>query len=141
MPTAQRVEVAIIGAGFSGLGTAIHLDRAGIRDWAILERGADIGDSSSLRVRASASDSFVEGRSHSGRRDGAEEGAVARAVRLRGRARGACAAVEQGRQKEAQGESLAVEATSRRRCVCACTRRAPCGALACTHCPCTPPAR
>jgi cation diffusion facilitator CzcD-associated flavoprotein CzcO len=36
-------EVAIIGAGFSGIGTAIKLDRAGIRDWALLEAGDGVG--------------------------------------------------------------------------------------------------
>lgn len=36
-------EVAVIGAGFSGIGTAIALDRAGIRDWALLEAGDGVG--------------------------------------------------------------------------------------------------
>ena len=36
-------EVAIIGAGFSGLGVASALRRAGIEDFVILERAADIG--------------------------------------------------------------------------------------------------
>lgn len=36
-------EVAIIGAGFSGIGVAIALDRAGIRDWRILEQGDGVG--------------------------------------------------------------------------------------------------
>lgn len=36
-------EVAIVGAGFSGIGTAIKLDEAGIRDWVILEEGDGVG--------------------------------------------------------------------------------------------------
>jgi cation diffusion facilitator CzcD-associated flavoprotein CzcO len=36
-------EVAVIGAGFSGIGTAIKLDEAGIRDWALLEEGDGVG--------------------------------------------------------------------------------------------------
>ena len=36
-------DVVIIGAGFSGLGAAIALKRAGIEDFAILERADDIG--------------------------------------------------------------------------------------------------
>jgi cation diffusion facilitator CzcD-associated flavoprotein CzcO len=36
-------EVAVIGAGFSGIGTAIKLDRAGIRDWVVLEAGDGVG--------------------------------------------------------------------------------------------------
>jgi cation diffusion facilitator CzcD-associated flavoprotein CzcO len=36
-------EVAVIGAGFSGIGTAIKLDEAGIRDWALLEEGNGVG--------------------------------------------------------------------------------------------------
>ncbi|MFI5027915.1 MAG: flavin-containing monooxygenase [Solirubrobacterales bacterium] len=36
-------EVAVIGGGFSGIGTAIKLDRAGIRDWALLEAGDGVG--------------------------------------------------------------------------------------------------
>src|SRR6476646_11889037 len=36
-------EVAVIGAGFSGIGTAIKLDEAGIRDWALLEEGEGVG--------------------------------------------------------------------------------------------------
>lgn len=36
-------EVALIGAGFSGIGTAIKLDQAGIRDWTMLEAGDGIG--------------------------------------------------------------------------------------------------
>ena len=36
------VEVAVIGAGFSGLGMAIRLREAGI-DFVVLERGTDVG--------------------------------------------------------------------------------------------------
>lgn len=36
-------EVAIVGAGFSGIGSAIGLDRAGIRDWVVLEEGDGVG--------------------------------------------------------------------------------------------------
>ncbi|HWM54288.1 MAG TPA: NAD(P)/FAD-dependent oxidoreductase [Solirubrobacterales bacterium] len=36
-------EVAVIGAGFSGIGTAIKLDQAGIRDWVVLEAGDGVG--------------------------------------------------------------------------------------------------
>ena len=36
-------EVAVIGAGFSGIGTAIKLDQAGIRDWIVLEAGDGVG--------------------------------------------------------------------------------------------------
>ena len=35
--------VAIIGSGFSGLGMAIRLKQAGIEDFVILERAADLG--------------------------------------------------------------------------------------------------
>src|SRR3712207_2003985 len=38
-----RVRVAIIGAGFSGLGAAVRLHKAGITDFLVLERGADVG--------------------------------------------------------------------------------------------------
>lgn len=41
LPT--EVEVAIIGAGFGGLGTAIRLRQAGRRRFAVLERGGDVG--------------------------------------------------------------------------------------------------
>src|SRR4051812_35751874 len=37
------VEVAVIGAGFSGLGMAIRLREAGIEDFVVLERGTDVG--------------------------------------------------------------------------------------------------
>lgn len=36
-------EVAVIGAGFSGIGTAIKLDQAGIGDWVVLEAGDGVG--------------------------------------------------------------------------------------------------
>ena len=39
----QEVEVAIVGAGFGGLGTAISLRRAGIEDFVVLERSDDVG--------------------------------------------------------------------------------------------------
>lgn len=39
----QNVKVAIVGAGFSGLGTAIRLKRAGIHDFVVLERADDLG--------------------------------------------------------------------------------------------------
>lgn len=42
-PDTTAVEVAIIGAGFGGLGMAIRLDQAGIRDWVILEQAGAIG--------------------------------------------------------------------------------------------------
>jgi len=41
--TGPDTEVAIIGAGFSGIGTAIALDESGIRDYLILEAGDDFG--------------------------------------------------------------------------------------------------
>jgi cation diffusion facilitator CzcD-associated flavoprotein CzcO len=40
---ADAVEVAIVGAGFSGLGMAIRLRQAGIEDFVVLERGEDVG--------------------------------------------------------------------------------------------------
>ncbi len=39
----RHVEVAIVGAGFGGLGAAIRLEREGFRDFAVLERGAEVG--------------------------------------------------------------------------------------------------
>lgn len=36
-------DVAVVGGGFSGIGTAIALDRAGIRDWTMLEEGDGVG--------------------------------------------------------------------------------------------------
>jgi cation diffusion facilitator CzcD-associated flavoprotein CzcO len=38
-----RVQVAIVGSGFAGLGTAIRLRRARIDDFVILERAMDVG--------------------------------------------------------------------------------------------------
>ncbi len=47
LPVAERgtgeVQVAIVGAGFGGLGAAIELKRAGIDDFVILERAQDVG--------------------------------------------------------------------------------------------------
>jgi cation diffusion facilitator CzcD-associated flavoprotein CzcO len=39
----REVEVAIVGAGFGGLGAAIELERAGFRDFAVLERAPEVG--------------------------------------------------------------------------------------------------
>ncbi len=39
----DRVDIAIIGAGFSGLGTAIRLRAEGFDDFVVLERHADVG--------------------------------------------------------------------------------------------------
>src|SRR5438045_7885977 len=36
-------EVAVIGAGFSGIGAAIKLDEAGLRDFVVLEEGDGVG--------------------------------------------------------------------------------------------------
>ncbi|WP_216206572.1 flavin-containing monooxygenase [Amycolatopsis aidingensis] len=38
-----RFKVVIVGTGFSGLGQAIQLERAGIRDYVILEKAQDVG--------------------------------------------------------------------------------------------------
>jgi cation diffusion facilitator CzcD-associated flavoprotein CzcO len=40
---ASSVRIAIVGAGFGGLGTAIRLRANGVSDFVILERGQDIG--------------------------------------------------------------------------------------------------
>jgi cation diffusion facilitator CzcD-associated flavoprotein CzcO len=40
---APQVRVAIVGTGFSGLGMAIRLKRAGIEDFVLLERADDVG--------------------------------------------------------------------------------------------------
>lgn len=40
---ARHVPVAIVGSGFSGLGAAIRLDKAGHRDFLVLERGDEVG--------------------------------------------------------------------------------------------------
>src|SRR3954471_7464567 len=39
----REVEVAIVGAGFGGLGAAIQLQRAGVDDVVLLERSNDVG--------------------------------------------------------------------------------------------------
>lgn len=39
----RSVDVAIVGAGFAGLGAAIHLKRQGLDDFLVFERGADVG--------------------------------------------------------------------------------------------------
>jgi cation diffusion facilitator CzcD-associated flavoprotein CzcO len=39
----DHVSIAIIGSGFSGLGAAIRLNRAGHRDFVVFERGHDVG--------------------------------------------------------------------------------------------------
>jgi cation diffusion facilitator CzcD-associated flavoprotein CzcO len=36
-------DIVIIGAGFSGLGTAIRLRQQGIEDFVVLERHDDVG--------------------------------------------------------------------------------------------------
>ena len=40
---AKHVRVAIVGAGFSGLGLAIRLKRQGVEDFVVLERAEDVG--------------------------------------------------------------------------------------------------
>ena len=42
MPS-ETFDVAIVGSGFSGLGTAINLKREGSRSFVVLERGDDVG--------------------------------------------------------------------------------------------------
>ena len=39
----EQVDIAIVGAGFSGLGTAIRLRGEGFDDFVVLERHADVG--------------------------------------------------------------------------------------------------
>ncbi|MGH2516018.1 MAG: flavin-containing monooxygenase, partial [Ktedonobacterales bacterium] len=39
----RHVRVAIVGAGFSGLGIAIQLKRHGVSDFVVIERGAEVG--------------------------------------------------------------------------------------------------
>ncbi|GAC56776.1 putative flavin-containing monooxygenase [Gordonia hirsuta DSM 44140 = NBRC 16056] len=41
--TTHDVEIAIVGAGFSGLGAAIRLAQNGFDDYVVLDRGADFG--------------------------------------------------------------------------------------------------
>ncbi|MGI8729202.1 MAG: flavin-containing monooxygenase [Solirubrobacteraceae bacterium] len=43
MEAATEVRIAIVGAGFAGIGMAIGLRRAGIEDFVVLERAEDIG--------------------------------------------------------------------------------------------------
>ena len=43
MDAAPDHEVAVIGAGFSGIGAAIKLDEAGFRDFVVLEEGDGVG--------------------------------------------------------------------------------------------------
>src|SRR3954453_21173251 len=40
---AETFDVAIVGSGFSGLGTAINLQREGNRSYVVLERGDEVG--------------------------------------------------------------------------------------------------
>jgi cation diffusion facilitator CzcD-associated flavoprotein CzcO len=42
-PLPSHVRVAVVGTGFSGLGTAIRLRQSGTRDFCVLERGDDVG--------------------------------------------------------------------------------------------------
>ena len=39
----MRTQIAIIGSGFGGLGTAIRLKQEGLSDFVILERAGDVG--------------------------------------------------------------------------------------------------
>ncbi len=39
----QHTRIAIVGAGFAGLGAAVHLQRAGESDFVVLERAQDVG--------------------------------------------------------------------------------------------------
>ena len=39
----ERFKVVIVGTGFSGLGQAIQLEKAGIRDYVILEKADEVG--------------------------------------------------------------------------------------------------
>ncbi len=39
----QEVRVAVIGGGISGIGAAVHMRRAGIEDFVVLERAAEAG--------------------------------------------------------------------------------------------------
>lgn len=41
--TTRQVKVAIVGAGFSGLGAAIRLKQAGVEDFVVLERADELG--------------------------------------------------------------------------------------------------
>ena len=42
-PLPSELEIAIVGAGFGGLGAAISLEREGFRDFAVLERAPEVG--------------------------------------------------------------------------------------------------
>src|SRR2546421_592344 len=42
-PPLRHTRIAILGAGFSGLGMAIRLKQAGQDDFAVIERAADLG--------------------------------------------------------------------------------------------------
>jgi cation diffusion facilitator CzcD-associated flavoprotein CzcO len=39
----EDTDIAIVGGGFSGLGTAIRLEQAGLRDFVVLERADEVG--------------------------------------------------------------------------------------------------
>ena len=39
----RHVAVLIVGSGFAGLGAAIRLERAGRRDFLVIERGSEVG--------------------------------------------------------------------------------------------------
>src|SRR4051794_21744850 len=39
----EHVDIAIVGAGFGGLGMAINLQQAGHRDFVVLDRAGDVG--------------------------------------------------------------------------------------------------
>ena len=43
MTPGRHVRVAVVGAGFSGLGLAIRLKRRGVEDFVVLERAEDVG--------------------------------------------------------------------------------------------------
>src|SRR4026207_1263949 len=43
MSAATETDIAIVGAGFSGLGMAIRLKQEGIEDFVVLERHDDVG--------------------------------------------------------------------------------------------------
>src|SRR5918997_3124676 len=42
-PLSHEVGIAIVGAGFGGLGMAIGLKQQGVEDFVVLERAADVG--------------------------------------------------------------------------------------------------
>lgn len=42
-PLPARTRVAVFGAGFAGIGTAVRLLQQGVSDFVVLERGADVG--------------------------------------------------------------------------------------------------